>query len=103
MFNKTGEGTYICELNGKIIANLGRLSAAKWSNNGLWVIGMNDYDDGKQYTSSQIVLCSADGKTRQSLELKNQKIALFPDISADYSKIVFNDEKGKIYILFLKK
>jgi Tol biopolymer transport system component len=103
LFNKTGKGTFVCNLKGEIIADLGRLHAAKWTNDGNWVIGMNDFDDGQQYTASQIVLSSADGKTRQSLELKYQKIALFPDISPDYSKIVFNDEKGKLYIIDLKK
>jgi len=103
LFNKTGKGTFVCNLKGEIIADLGRLHAAKWTDDGNWVIGMNDFDDGQQYTASQIVLSSADGKTRQSLELKYQKIALFPDISSDYSKIVFNDEKGKLYIIDLEK
>jgi len=103
LFNKTGKGTFVCNLKGEIISDLGRLHAAKWTNDGNWVIGMNDFDDGQQYTASQIVLSSADGKIRQNLELKHQKIALFPDISPDYSKIVFNDEKGKFYIINLER
>ena len=103
LFNKAGKGTFVCDLKAKITANLGRLHAAKWADDGNWIIGMNDFDDGQKYTSSQIVLCSVDGKKRQSLELKNHKIALFPDISSNYSKIVFNDEKGKLYIISLEK
>ena len=103
LFNKAGRGTFVVDLNGEIIAELGRLHAAKWSVDGKWIIGMNDYDDGHQYTSSKIVISSANGKTRQELELVNQKIALSPSMSSDNTKIVFNNEKGQIFILNLEK
>lgn len=103
LFNKVGKGTFVADLNGKIIAKLGRLHAAKWSADGKWIIGMNDFDDGHQYTSSKIVIASANGKTRQELELANAKIALSPSISSDNTKIVFNNEKGQIFILNLEK
>lgn len=102
LFNKAGTGTFVCDTEGKIIANLGRLHAAKWASDGKWIIGMDDFDDGQKYISSQIVFSTPDGKTRQSLALKQQKTALFPDIAPDYSKIVFNDEKGKVFIISLK-
>ena len=103
LFNKAGKGTYVSDLNGKIIADLGRLHAAKWSADGKWIIGMNDYDDGHKYTSSKIVITSLSGKIRQELELANNNIALNPSISSDNTKIVFNNEKGQIFLVSLEK
>ncbi len=102
LFTKTGKGTFICDTDGKIIANVGRLHAAKWSKDGKWIIGMNDFDNGHNYTNSQIIMISSDGTNRQVLDLKDIKIALYPDLSNDNSKIVFNTETGKIYVLTLK-
>ncbi len=102
LFTKTGKGTFICNSKGENIVNLGRLHAAKWSKDGKWIIGMNDFDNGHKYTNSQLIMISPDGKNRQILDLKNIKIALYPDLSSDNSNVVFNTETGKIYILKLK-
>ena len=40
-----GDGCYVCNLNGKIVARLGALRAAKWYDNNV-VVGMHDTDDG---------------------------------------------------------
>ena len=103
LFNKSGKGTYISDLQGKIITDLGRLHAAKWSANGKWVVGMDDYDNGHEFTSSQIIIHSANGKQKQKIELPNNKIALNPDISANNKKIVFHNPKGQVFIVKLKK
>ena len=103
LFNKAGKGTSIADLNGKIVAKLGRLHAAKWSADGKWIVGMNDYDNGHAFTSSKIVIASENGKTRQELELSKNGIALNPSISNDNSKIIFNNEKGQIFIIELDK
>lgn len=102
LFTKTGKGTFVCDVDGNIIAHLGRLHAPKWSDDGKWIIGMNDFDDGYKYTNSQIIMISSDGKDRQVFNLKDIKIALYPDLSKNNSKIVFNTESGKIYVLSLK-
>jgi hypothetical protein len=99
VFNKTGKGTYICDLQGTILADLGRLHAPKWSADGKWIIGMDDYDDGHQYTMSKIVLCNSAGIIRQEIDLKENAIALYPDLSSDKKKIVFTDANGKLFLL----
>ena len=102
LFNKAGKGTYVSDLEGNILVDLGRLHAAKWSADGNYIIGMNDYDDGHQYTSSKIVLIDKNGKNRQELELANEKIALYPALSSDNKKLVFNNEKGELFILYFE-
>ena len=56
-----GEGCYVCNLNGKIVARLGALRAAKWYDNNV-VVGMHDTDDGYVITSSEIVAVTLAGK-----------------------------------------
>lgn len=101
LFNKAGKGTYICDLKGNILAELGRIHAAKWSADGTKIIGMNDFDNGHNYTSSKIVITDEYGKNRNVLKLDKHKIALFPDLSDDNSKIVFNNEKGEVFLIQL--
>lgn len=103
LFNQGGKGAYIADLNGNILTKLGKINAAKWSYDGKWIVGMNDTDDGQEYVSSSIVIASVNGKEVKNLELKNQKIALFPALSSDNSQLVFNNEKGEIFILSFKR
>lgn len=102
IYNKTGKGTFICDLTGKTITDLGRLHAAKWSKDGKWVVGMNDYDDGHKYTKSDILMISFDGKTNQNLTKNSDVIALNPDISKDNSRIIYHNEEGRVYLMNLK-
>lgn len=102
LYNKSGKGTYICDLNGKTISDLGRLHAAKWENSGNWVIGMDDYDDGHKITKSDILYISKDGKVKKNLTENSDKIALYPDISTEGKEIIFHDENGAVYLMKLK-
>jgi len=103
LYNKAGEGTFIADLNGKILVDLGRLHAAKWDASGKWIIGMDDYDDGNKYTKSDIIMVSADGKIRKNLTKNSDIIALYPDIAPNDDKIVFHNEEGRVYLMQLKK
>jgi len=102
LFNKSGKGTYICDLNGNILADLARIHAAKWSANGKWIIGMNDYDNGHTYTKSSIVISNSDASISQVLELKEIPIALYPDWSADMKKIIFNTVNNELFLIELQ-
>ena len=90
--------TFICDLSGKVLANLGRLSAPQWLNKD-YVVGMNDFDDGHVVVKSNIIGISANGKVRQELTQLGDKIAMFPAVSPDGSKIAFNTLKGELYIM----
>ena len=94
-----GDGCYVCNLNGKIVARLGALRAAKWYDNNV-VVGMHDTDDGYVITSSEIVAATLDGK-RQVLTDPSVK-AMYPYIGADARKIVFGTDEGETYIINLK-
>jgi Tol biopolymer transport system component len=99
LFTVSGKGTYISDLEGKNVVSLGRLHAPKWSADGKYVIGMDDQDDGQKFTSSDVILVSADGKYRQNLTKQTDVIALYPELSPDGKKILFNDENGRVYLM----
>lgn len=94
-----GEGCYVCNLNGKIVARLGALRAAKWYDNNV-VVGMHDTDDGYVITSSEIVAVTLAGK-RQVLTDSSVK-AMYPYASSEARKIVFGTDEGETYIINLK-
>jgi Tol biopolymer transport system component len=102
LFNAAGKASYVCNLEGKMVAELGRINAPKWSKTGEYIIGMNDKDNGEEYTSSEIVLFSTKNFQKQVLELKDYPIALFPSFSPNDSKIVFNNPKGEVFLISLK-
>jgi len=93
------EKTFICDLSGKILADLGRLHACQWLNND-WVVGMDDKDDGHVLLSSNLVAVSADGKVKQDLTpVKGKLVAMYPATSPAGDKIAFNTPDGELYIM----
>ena len=99
LFNAPGKGgTFVCNLEGEIIKNIGFLNAPKWLNN-KWVIGMRDIDDGHQLLESDIYAISL-ANPEKAFPLTNTKneIELEPDCSNN-NEIVYYTTKGDIYIL----
>ena len=88
---------YISDIDGKNPISLGILRAPKWMGNN-WVIGMVDYDNGEVVTSSEIVSVSANGTGRTVLT-PDSIIAMYPSASSDASKIVYNTNDGKVYLI----
>lgn len=94
-----GTGCFVCDLNGKIVARLGLLRAAKWLNNST-IVGMNDTDDGYVITSSSIVAATLTGE-RQVLTDAGV-IAMYPYPAANGKVIVFSTDKEENYIINIK-
>jgi len=88
---------YISNLDGSKPVSLGTLRAPKWMGND-WVVGMLDFDDGHVMTSSKIIAVTANGAVRKELT-DNSIIATYPMASADASKILYNTDNGKIYLM----
>jgi Tol biopolymer transport system component len=100
LFTAAGTGTFVCDLNGKIIAKLGYLNAPVWYNDNL-VVGMQDKDNGEYVTESKILMKSIDGKVEKVLSTPNQ-IAMYPTTAASAKKVAYNTVKGEIYVVELK-
>lgn len=100
LFTAAAQGTFVCDLNGKIIASLGSLNAPVWYDNN-FVVGMQDKDDGHFVTSSTILMKSLDGKTAKILSASDQ-IAMNPTATAMAGKVAYNTTDGDIYVVELK-
>lgn len=93
-------GTAVCDLNGKILKNLGSLNAPVWFNDNL-VVGMYDKDNGDFITASTIAIVSLDGKINQELT-DGKEITMYPSVAPKANKIAYNTIDGKIYIMTIK-
>jgi len=91
---------YVSNLDGSNPVSLGTLNAPKWMGND-WVVGMLDSDDGHVITASKIIAVTAAGTVREDLTDKSI-IATSPVSSADGSKILYNTDDGKVYLMHVK-
>ncbi len=96
LFTAVGKGTYICDLGGKIIADLGYLNAPSWYNDKL-VVGMQDKDDGSFVTSSTVIMVSTDGKVKKQIS-DNAHIAMYPTASSKAGRVVYSTLEGKLVV-----
>ncbi len=103
LYNKAGKGTFIADLSGKTVMDLGRLHAAVWSKDGKYIVGMNDFDDGQKYTKSDILMINTKTKSKSNLTENSDVIALYPDIDKNNNKVIYQNEEGRIYLMELKK
>ena len=55
LFTATGKGTYICDLNGKILSEIGYLNAPVWYDDHK-IVGMADKDNGDYITAIPTIL-----------------------------------------------
>lgn len=96
LFTAAGKGTYICDLNGKILASLGSLNAPVWYDD-QYVVGMQDKDDGQVVTASKVIMMSVSGKIKTQIS-QTDEIAMYPTASAKGGKIAYNTLDGKILV-----
>jgi Tol biopolymer transport system component len=91
-------GTLICDLNGTVLARLGRRDGAVWTRDGKWLVYMNDKDDGRQFLGSEICAVSADGTQSVALTSTSGVLEMNPSCSPVENKIVCNGN-GAIYVI----
>ncbi|MBI3006310.1 MAG: PD40 domain-containing protein [Ignavibacteriales bacterium] len=92
-------GTFVSDLDGTLVARLGRRDAPSWTHDGKWIAFMNEQDDGHQILASDILLISPDGKEVHQLTETMDAIELNPQCSPTEKKIVYNTLDGRIFVL----
>ena len=97
LFTAAGKGTYICDLNGKILSSLGSVNAPVWFNDN-FVVAMEDKDDGHRVISSKIVMISVAKKTKTDISLPSE-IAMYPTASGKVNRIAYHTENGDIEVV----
>jgi len=101
LFTASGKGSYISDLDGRILSELGYLNAPTWMNND-WVLGMNDQDNGHQIESSDIISIHVPTGIRKNLTGGSDEIALHPKSSIAADRIVFHNLKGEAFTMRIK-
>ncbi|MCD6441510.1 MAG: PD40 domain-containing protein [Candidatus Marinimicrobia bacterium] len=99
LFTVTGKGTFVTDLEGNVLADLGYANAPKWSPDGKWIVYMVDEDDGHTMTASDIWAVSSDEQKRFQLTKTADKIEMYPCWSPAMDKIAFDTFDGKIVYL----
>ena len=97
LYNYQGRGTYICDTEGKILYDLGRINAPRWFSDRL-VIGMDDRDDGHRITSSELVYYSLKERKRGSFTSTPDRSEMFP-FAAGNRHIAFCTDNGEVYLM----
>lgn len=96
-----GNNSYICDINGGNLVNLGEMGCPQWRGNN-HVVGHNEDHDGYYLTKGEIVIIGADGKNLQQLT-SSSDIKTFPTVSPDGSKIAYHTEEGKLFLMTIKE
>lgn len=100
LFYVGGVGAYVCNLDGSDLKPLGEVRAPRWYSNDV-IVGMNDQDDGRVYTSSSIIAVDLNG-TSQTLT-DDSVIAMYPLPTEAGDKIAFSTPTGEAYIININK
>ncbi len=98
VFTVGGKGSFVCDLQGERVVELGYLNAPKWSPGGNWIVGMQDFDDGVRITKSEIVLVQADGSKRTVLTHSPEEIELYPAWGLTKHHILFSNRNGALFM-----
>lgn len=102
LFHLAGKGTFISDINGNVLHELGKAHAPQFSPDGNFVTFMLDSDNGQFVTESKIFVYSLATKTKTELAGGTGLIGMYPRWSSDGKRITFNTADGLIYIIDLK-
>lgn len=97
----TGKGTFISDIEGRILAAPGRISAPKWLNNQI-IIGMDDRDDGHVMTGSEIVCFSLGSNETTYLTSTASRTEMYPFPLPGGKSVVFQTSEGDIFLMKLR-
>jgi len=92
-------GAFVCDLNGKVRAKLGKRDAPVWTRDGRWLIYMDDRDDGHTILSSDLCAVSRDGVRTVRLTKTSDLHEMYPDCSPVENKIVCSSLDGGLYLM----
>ena len=92
-----GKGAFVCDQEGTLLAEPGRLEAPVWAGNKL-LAGMETADDGHNVTSSAIFMVNIETGERTRLS-PDGIIAMHPSVSVESEQLAFDTPAGEIYVI----
>lgn len=100
LFYAGGKGAYICDLDGNLVAELGKYTSPAWCGND-YVVAVNATHDGHQYETSQVVLLKTDGSYKKELTTP-VSMSMHPTASTSGDRITYNTIDGRLFLMDLK-
>lgn len=100
LFRVSGLGSYVTQLDGTMVKEFETAEFPVWLNeNEILFAEVND--DGHQYLSSDLYISPIKGNGKFNLTSSINAIAIYPNVSANERKVVFNTPKGVVYLISL--
>ena len=99
-FEVMGGNTFIMNIDGTNLIDLGKGNRPRWSSEGDQIIYMITEDDGQNFTASDIFIINSDGTQKRNITNSRDLIEMNPGFAPDGKSIVFdviND--GSIYLM----
>lgn len=96
LFTFAGQGTFVSDLNGKILNKVGYANYPSWSPDGNWVVFMKDLDDGIKIITSNIHIANLVTGKYFNLTSARNDISLYPKWGKDNSEVYYNTDNGQI-------
>ncbi|KAF0149017.1 MAG: hypothetical protein FD143_2803 [Ignavibacteria bacterium] len=102
LFTYAGKGTYVTDLEGRLLNKIGYANYPSWSPDGNWVLFMKDLDDGVKLISSEIHIVSLKTGKYFRLTSKKEVVSVFPKWGVSNTEIFYNTDSGQIRKIKLK-
>ncbi len=102
LFTFAGQGSYITDLLGKVIKELGFAHYPQWSNDGNWVVYMKDYDDGEKIIKSELYVVAVNESKEFKITDTNGTHEMYPVWAKSKNTIYCNSTEGIIYEIDLE-
>jgi Tol biopolymer transport system component len=101
VYSFQGRNTFVCNTEGRILYDAGKINAPKWLNNDI-IIGMDDKDDGYRVVSSEIVYFSMRAEKRIYLTETRARNEMYPFTVSGGKKLAFCTDDGEIYTVKIR-
>ena len=101
VYNFQGRNTFICNREGRILYDAGKINAPKWLNDNI-IIGMDDKDDGHRVVSSEIVYYSLPAEKKSYLTDTETRTEMYPFPVSGGKKLAFCTGEGDIFIMKIR-
>lgn len=102
LFTMAGNGTFVTDLDGKVLNKIGYANYPNWSPDGNWVLFMKDVDDGVKLISSDLYIANLKTGKYFNITDRMEEISLYPKWGTTNTDIYYNTDNGQIRKIKLK-
>lgn len=102
LFTLAGKGTFVADLDGKILNKIGYANYPNWSPDGNWVLFMKDIDDGVKLISSDLYIANLKTGKYFNITEGKEEISLYPKWGTTNADVYYNTDNGQIRKIKLK-